>query len=224
MISKHLTKVLLAAVSTGALLLATGPVAYANESTGAPSATAIESPSPSANPSKPVIAQYNGRQINLAEDENWGGVSSCTELPGGEVHCYDTNEEALADPALPASIRQATLKAAASLTSPPPRGCIEDYWCLFENPNYAGRVLRFSSDGKHDLGEWGFRDKLSSVYYQVLRWPTNYGIARLWDYRSWPLHDRQRDLISHRHPSMANLDYPDGGNWNDKVDSFEVRR
>ncbi|MEW1661084.1 peptidase inhibitor family I36 protein [Streptomyces sp. NPDC093707] len=171
-----------------------------------------------------MIAEYNGRRINLAEDENWGGANSCTELPNGKVHCYDTNEEALADPDLPETTRQETLKAAASLTSAPPAGCIADYWCLFENANYKGRVLRFSADGKHDLEPWGFRDKLSSVYYQVVRWTVNYGTARIWDYRSGLLHDRQRDLVSLQYPNLANLPYPDGGNWDNKVDNFEVRR
>ncbi|MFH9867503.1 peptidase inhibitor family I36 protein [Streptomyces lydicus] len=219
-----MSRSLLAVVSAGALLLATGPAAHADGPIAEPSAAATDSAKASTAPSNPVIAEYNGRRINLAEDENWGGASSCTELPNGEVHCYDTDAEALADPDLPAVVRAKSLQAAASQTSAPPNGCIEDYWCLFENPNYQGRVLRFSSDGKHDLGEYGFRDKLSSVYYQVLRWTTNYGTARLWDYRSWPLHDRQRDLVSLHHPSLANLEYPDGGNWNDKVDNFEVRR
>ncbi|MEW1675394.1 peptidase inhibitor family I36 protein [Streptomyces noursei] len=217
---KHIAKALMATVATGAFLFTASPAAHADEPTAEPSA----SPTPSAMPSNPVIAEYNGRQINLAEDENWGGANSCTELPNGEVHCYDTNEEALADPDLPPSIRQETLKGATSLAAAPPAGCIADYWCLFENANYTGRVLRFSSDGKHDLGEYGFRDKLSSVYYWVVRWTVNYGTARIWDYRSGLLYDRQRDLVSLQHPNLANYAYPDGGNWDNKVDNFEVRR
>ncbi len=174
-------------------------------------------------PSNPVIADYDGRKINLAK--SWEGANVCTELPTGEVHCYDTDEESLADPDLPTQVRKDTRKASLQQASDSHHNCAADYWCLYQDANYKGRRLQFSSSGKKDLADYGFRDRLSSVYYWVLRWPLNYGIATIWDSRSWPLHDRQRDLIPpHGWSNFKNMNYPGGGNWNDKVDVFQVKR
>ncbi|MET8094867.1 peptidase inhibitor family I36 protein [Streptomyces sp. NPDC005236] len=230
MIHIRLTTTLLAAAATGALLLTAGPVASADESTAEPSATATQDPStqdpstPAAEPASPVIAEYDGRKINLAE--SWEGADSCTELPSGEVHCYDTTREAQTDPALPASIRKETRAALATqAVAAAPDRCIADYWCLYADADYKGKIIRLSSSGKHDLSEWGFRDKVSSVYYWVLRWSLNYGTATIWDYRSGVLHDRQRDMLPpHGWANFKNMDYPGGGDWNDKVDAFEVKR
>ncbi|MFG2023857.1 peptidase inhibitor family I36 protein [Streptomyces sp. NPDC048825] len=220
--NRSLVGVFLAGASATALVFTGGAAAHADEPTAEPSVTATptaEEPSVD-----PVIAEYKGRKINLAE--SWEGADNCTELPSGEVHCYDSNEEALADPELPAEVREETLKAtAARAAAAPPSRCLADYWCLYMDPGYKGRLLRLSSDGKKDLKEWGCRDKLSSVYYWVGRWPINYGNAKITDLRSWPVEDRVRGLNP---PSgwsnFKNLGYPGGGNWNDKVDIFEVRR
>ncbi|EST26708.1 hypothetical protein M878_26765 [Streptomyces roseochromogenus subsp. oscitans DS 12.976] len=151
----------------------------------------------------PVIADYDGRKINLAE--SWEGANVCTELPNGEVHCYDTTEESLADPDLPAKVRQESLKASMLRASGPRDNCAADYWCLYQDANYQGRRLQFSSSGKKSLGDYGY--------------------AKIWDSRSGLLHDRQRDLLPpHGWANFKNMDYPGGGNWNDKVDVFEVKR
>ncbi|MFJ7903897.1 peptidase inhibitor family I36 protein [Streptomyces sp. NPDC096198] len=227
MIRRPLASILLAA-STGALLIGTGPLAHAAEHTAHPPVTATQSPTeegadPAADPVHPVIADYEGRKINLAE--SWEGANICTELPSGEVHCYDTDQEALADPALPAEVRAKSLRASALGAADPHDNCDADYWCLYQDANYKGRRLQFSSDGKKNLGDYGFRDRLSSVFYWVGRWTINYGTAKLWDSRSWPLDDRQRDLIPPQGWSnLQDLPYPGGGNWNDKVDVFEINR
>jgi hypothetical protein len=220
-IRKPLTFLLLAAASATALVFTGGAVAHADEPTAEPS---VPAPPTAEEPVDPVIAEYQGRKINLAE--SWEGADSCTELPNGEVHCYDSNEEALSDPDLPAATREETLKAAtARSASAPPSGCFADYWCLYMDSGYEGRLLRLSSDGKKDLNEWGCRDNLSSVYYWVGRWALNYGDAQIIDYRSWPVADRVRTLDPPGGWSnFTNLAYPDDGNWNNKVDVFEVRR
>ncbi|MFE2536326.1 peptidase inhibitor family I36 protein [Streptomyces sp. NPDC059371] len=226
MISKSLASALLCTVSAGALLLGTGPLAHADEPVPEPSVTTTpasgeEGPT---EPVKPVIADYRGQKIDLSS--SWEGANICTELPDGEVHCYDTNEESLADPDLPAKVREDTLKASKTLAASDPRdNCASDYWCLYQDANYKGRRLQFSSSGKKNLGDYGFRDKLSSVYYWVARWPLNYGFATIWDSRSGVLHDRQRELEPpHGWANFKNMDYPGGGNWNDKVDVFQVKR
>ncbi|MFF3416949.1 peptidase inhibitor family I36 protein [Streptomyces sp. NPDC002698] len=226
MIPKSLASALLCTVSAGALLLGTGPLAHADEPVPEPSVTTTPAPveEEPTEPVKPVIADYRGQKIDLSS--SWEGANICTELPDGEVHCYDTDEESLADPDLPAKVREDTLKASKLQAASDPRdNCASDYWCLYQDPNYKGRRLQFSSSGKKNLGDYGFRDKLSSVYYWVARWPLNYGYATIWDSRSGLLHDRQRDLEPpHGWSNFKNMDYPGGGNWNDKVDAFEVKR
>ncbi|MFD6170383.1 peptidase inhibitor family I36 protein [Streptomyces coeruleorubidus] len=232
MIRRSLTAALVATASATVLVLTGGTAVHAGEEpTAEPSVTA--EPSPIATPAdeapaNPVIAEYNGREINLAE--SWEGAESCTELPSGEVHCYDSDAEALADPELPAEIREQTLKAAAApagarAAAAPPARCVADYWCLYMKVGYKGRLLRLYSDGKKDLAEWGCRDKLSAVYYWVGRYSLNYGDAKITDLRSWPVEDRVRRLDPPGGWSdFTNLDYPGGGHWNNKVDIFEVRR
>ncbi|MGR8008796.1 peptidase inhibitor family I36 protein [Streptomyces hypolithicus] len=221
MIRKPLANLLLATASATALIFTSAGATQADEPTPEPSVTAPPAVEEAVNP---VIAEYDGRKINLAE--SWEGADSCTELPNGEVHCYDSDEEALADPELPAESRKETLKAASARSaSAPPRGCVADYWCLYMDTGYGGRLLRLSSDGKKDLNEWGCRDKLGSVYYWVGRWALNYGNAKITDYRSWPVEDRVRGLNAPAdYRNFGDLAYPGGGNWNNKVDIFEVRR
>lgn len=227
MIRRSLTAALVATASATVLVLTSGTLAHAGEEpTAEPSVT--ETPVDEA-PANPVIAEYNGREINLAE--SWEGAESCTELPSGEVRCYDSDAEALADPGLPAEIREQTRTATAAApagaraAAAPPDRCIADYWCLYMDSGYQGRLLRLFSDGKKDLNEWGCRDKLSSVYYWVGRYSINYGDAKITDLRSWPVEDRVRRLDPPGgYSNFRNLDYPGGGNWNDKVDIFEVRR
>src|SRR4051812_35208325 len=78
--------------------------------------------------------------------------------------------------------------------SDPRSNCAAGYWCLYQDPDYKGRRLQFSSSGKKHLGDYGFRDKLSSVCCWVGQWSINHGYATVWDSRSWPPDDRQRDL------------------------------
>lgn len=223
-----MTAMVLATATVGAFLFAGSPAVHADEPTPEPSVTApTETPEeepPVEIPVDPVIAEYNGRKINLAE--SWEGATSCTEMPSGEVHCYDSDEEVLTDPELPAETRKATIEGASDDASAAhPRRCVADYWCLYMDAKYEGKILRFSADGGKNLANYGCRDKLSSVYYWVNRWHINYGDARIIDKRSWPVNDRVRQLDAPAHVSrLSSLGYPNGGNWNDKTDIFDVRR
>ncbi|MFE0106930.1 peptidase inhibitor family I36 protein [Streptomyces sp. NPDC059009] len=167
-------------------------------------------------PVTPVIAEYNGKQINLAED--WEGAQICTELAGGNVRCYDDEAAAQEDVApAPAALKRANPDKGL------PGKCAPDYWCLFEHANYKGRKLQFHDTGTRKLANWGFRDKTSSIY----RFAWRYGMkgATMIDYRSGVLHDRTRRLGSTSeaaYPNLKNLAYPGGGNWNDKVDAFKI--
>ncbi|MGX2996141.1 peptidase inhibitor family I36 protein [Streptomyces sp. JNUCC 64] len=225
---------------TVALVLVTGPAVRADSSgpgpglgaeplaTPTPEPTSTAEPvedQPDRGPAAPVMADYNGRRINLAE--SWEGATSCTELPSGAVNCYDTDHAAMSDPELPAAVREEALEG---LRPRIPDRCLPDYWCLYSDADYKAKILRFSSDGQKKLKDWGMQNALSSVYYQVAQWSINYGDAQIIDWRSWPVADRVRRLDAGgagnpgRYPNFKSLDYPGGGTWNDKVDVFEVRR
>ncbi|KUF16274.1 peptidase inhibitor family I36 protein [Streptomyces silvensis] len=231
MIRRPFTSIFVATAAATVLALIGGTAAQAGVPDPEPSVTSTPTEVPAEDeadkePTEPVFADYKGRKINLAE--SWEDATSCTELPRGEVHCYDTDEEAMTDPALPSATRQEIVSAAVEARDP--SRCVPDYWCLYQHADYKGKILRFSEDGKKRLKNWGMNNKLSSVFYRVLRWSVNYGDARVIDWRSWPVADRARRLSAgrvgdpSRYPNFKQLDYPGGGNWNDKVDVFEVRR
>ena len=103
-----------------------------------------------------MIAECSGREINLAE--SWEGAESRTELPSGEVHCHDSDPEAVAGPELPAEIREQTRKATAApagarAAAAPPDRCVADSW--------VGRYSINHGDAKiTDLRSWSVEDRV----------------------------------------------------------------
>ncbi|MFD9819406.1 peptidase inhibitor family I36 protein [Streptomyces violascens] len=231
---KHFKEVFLAAAMVGGVLVAGAPAA-----TAAPSQNVSVVPSASNPVPHPVIAEYKGRKINLAE--GWQGAQTCTELPGGAVHCYDTFEQADADTARLMAARAGS-NDVAKYTAPSQKrnggsgvaragkvqDCSADYWCLYDGPNYSGPHLQFFDPGTKELSDWGFRDRVSSVYRIIVNYPVNYGGAHLIDYRSWPVADRDISLtggyLEDDFPDLSRLSYPGGGNWDNKADAVKVWR
>lgn len=212
---QHLVGGFATAVTAGTFLLGAAPAASA--------ADAAQEEAPL----QPVIAEYHGEKINLAE--SWEGAKVCTELPGGEARCYDSDAEAQADPELPQPKAALAPRSAAVAYASNPGNCANDYWCLFEHANYKGRKLQFFDSGRKNLANWGFRDKTSSIYRRIANYPLNYGGATMVDFRSGLLHDRVRDIgwgkgLVQEYPNLTKLPYPDGGNWNDKMDALDVKR
>jgi hypothetical protein len=85
--------------------------------------------------SKPVIATYKGEKINLAD--GWQGAQACSEVPSGEVYCFDSAEEA--DQALAAiapAVARGTSSGVASATASGEFGpmassdCFQGWVCL----------------------------------------------------------------------------------------------
>ncbi|MFD9819831.1 peptidase inhibitor family I36 protein [Streptomyces violascens] len=229
MMRKRIVAGLFAAATVGGVLVAGAPAATAQNASVAPAA-AETAPAP-------VIADYNGRKINLAE--GWQGAESCTELPTGEVRCYDTFAEADADTARFMAAR-ADSSDVAKYTAPsrkPAAGsgvlragkaqnCSADYWCVFDGKNYTGRRLQFFDPGTKELGKYDFRDKASSIYRIVVNYPLNYGGASLVDYRSGLVANREIKFggMEDDYPDLSRLGYPGGGNWDNKADALKIWR
>ena len=106
---------------------------------------------------KPVIATYKGEKINLAD--GWQGAQACSEVPSGEVYCYDSAEEA--DQALAAIAPAATRGSGSGVTSAKVSGelsptasgdCSFGWVCLWEHGEFTGRRLQWSAKGTKQLG------------------------------------------------------------------------
>lgn len=171
--------------------------------------------------SQPVIATYQGKEINLAE--GWQGAQACTETPGGKVYCYASAQEA--DRALPTidpAAAAETAKAAARVKSlgiagPMASGdCSAPYVCLWENSNYTGRRLQWSASGTKQLSDWDFRDTASSGCVNRVT-----GGATVYDDRSL-LPDPYMALGNLGCYDFTTVGYPTGGSWNDKADYIEL--
>ncbi|MER6362547.1 peptidase inhibitor family I36 protein [Kitasatospora sp. NPDC001527] len=212
-----------ATAAAGALALA-APAATATPAPSAPAAPSADAQQPAgstkATPSKPVIATYKGRQIDLAK--GWDGARVCTEVTGGAVYCHDSVAEADAalatiDPALARATKAAKAAAPAAaanvvLSPQATSDCGSGWACLWEHANYSGSLLRWSQPGTKYLSDWSFRDMASSAC--VFR---SGGDLTVYDDRTLQP-DPSVYLWNGNCYDFTGLSYPYGGNWNDKAD------
>ncbi|MFD0530465.1 peptidase inhibitor family I36 protein [Kitasatospora arboriphila] len=130
------------AMAAPAAMAAPVPSGSVQQSTGSPDKV----------PSKPVIATYKGKKIDLSK--GWSGAKVCTEVTGGAVYCHDSLAEAdkalaAIDPAAAATAEQApALKNDTVLSPQAIADCSYGWACLFEHSDYSGRMLRWS-DSQH---------------------------------------------------------------------------
>ena len=163
-----------------------------------------------------VIADYHGKKIDLAK--GWQGAQVCVEYPDAKVNCYSTVAES--DRATAAYRATHAMPAAATKAGVSPQSindCLSPWVCLWQNVNYSGHKLEWSTPGTKTLGKWGFRDKTSSACNNR----PIYG-ATLTDYRDY-LPDPE--LIVPLGSCLSNftkISYPYGGNWNDKADALTL--
>ncbi|MET9443098.1 peptidase inhibitor family I36 protein [Streptomyces sp. NPDC006610] len=171
--------------------------------------------------SKPVIATYKGKRINLAD--GWQGAQACSEVPSGEVYCYDSAEEA--DRALaaiaPAAAggygkRAALAKAGGEFGPTAWSDCAWGWVCLWEHSNFTGRRLQWSADGTKQLGDWDFRDQASSGCVR-----RDQGGALVYDARTG-LPDPYMALANPHCYDFTTASYPTGGTFNDKADYIKI--
>ncbi|MFE2059952.1 peptidase inhibitor family I36 protein [Streptomyces sp. NPDC059446] len=164
--------------------------------------------------SAPVIAVYRGKEINLAN--GWEGAQACTEIPSGEIYCYDSTAAADAelpaiDPAQASRIRSKVIYGPTAFSS-----CAVGYVCLWENSNGGGRRLQWSAKGTKQLSDWDFRDKASSGCSN-----RNAGGVEVYDART-ALPDPYMILGSPYCYNFSSAAYPTGGTFNDKADYIKI--
>ncbi|WBB62377.1 peptidase inhibitor family I36 protein [Streptomyces sp. WMMC500] len=129
---------LLALVGSAAVILALSPPAAVAET----------------NTGNGVLAEYNGRTIDLSE--GWQGATSCVEQADGGFRCYDDEEDYLEEQGLDAPGAEAGTIAGD--------GCERRYLCLWDDRYYAGKKVRFVKAGRHDLSSVGFGNRANSFY------------------------------------------------------------
>ncbi|MGW0811226.1 peptidase inhibitor family I36 protein [Nonomuraea sp. NPDC002799] len=92
------------------------------------------------------------------------------------------------------------------------------HWvCIWEWPQYSGAGTRYNGAGTKELGDYGWRDMVSSVYNRTG------GTVTLVDSRSFLESDKT--LAVHAGsliPDLGKVSYPGGGTWNNKVDKIKL--
>ncbi|MCL6293170.1 peptidase inhibitor family I36 protein [Streptomyces sp. 43Y-GA-1] len=170
---------------------------------------------------EPVIATYNGKKINLAD--GWQGAQACSEVPTGDVYCYDSAEEA--DQALASIVPEAARAPESGMASAKGRGefgptaigdCLYRWVCLWEHSNFTGRRLQWSASGTKQLKDWDFRDKASSACVN-----RDQGGVLAYDART-AQPDPYMALGVGRCYKFTESNYPYGGTFNDKVDYIQM--
>ncbi|MEJ8659026.1 peptidase inhibitor family I36 protein [Streptomyces sp. MS1.AVA.4] len=236
------TRLIAVLATSAALVIGSTATATAADPGGAPYKTgvrtAVEEASRQKQKTKPVVATYEGKKIDLAK--GWGGAEVCTEVAVDDVRCYDTVAEsnkalakidaghaALAKNSAAADSRAAapeTLGARAAASAVSTRAasdCPSGYVCVWEHYDYntkrAGRLLKWSANGHKELSDWGFRDQASSA---CITRPQ--GGADLNDHRTG-MPDPYLVLASKScYNNFSKYEYTYGGNWNDRVDSIDM--
>ncbi|MEU3313805.1 peptidase inhibitor family I36 protein [Streptomyces sp. NPDC006662] len=176
--------------------------------------------------SKPAIATYKGKKIDLSK--GWQGAKVCAEALNGQVSCYDTQSEANAalvtENAAVAKRESAIGKALGQETpAQAPTGanasedCSFGWICVWEHSDYSGRRLQWSEKGTKNLSNWGFRDQASSGCVNRYQ----YGAA-LVDFRDF-MPDPIMVMGAGSCYDFTRIGYNyGGGSWNDKADAIEV--
>ncbi|GHF91983.1 peptidase inhibitor family I36 protein [Streptomyces filamentosus] len=170
--------------------------------------------------SKPVIATYKGRKINLSD--GWQGAQACSELQDGSVQCYATTQEAdqaaakLAATQQGSSASRSLAKEATIFGPTAATDCAYGWVCFWEHSDYTGRRLQWSAKGTKNFGDWGFRDQASAACVKR----DMQGVLA-YDARTLQM-DPFMALGNLGCYKFPNASYPGGGTWNDKVDYIEM--
>jgi hypothetical protein len=180
--------------------------------TGVATSAAAEEVSPTGRSTgSPTIAEYQGRTVDMSEAWDEGALV-CSQRPSsGVFHCYDD---------------AAGYRAAEGLDTPETDAgtlgladCLPHRLCLWDNRQYAARMVAFSNHGRWHLEDLDppFHDRANSVANKRKT------VSVLIDSRSEPVSDRVYNLrAGGRVPDLGQLVYPGGGNWNNKIDTVVV--
>ncbi|MFF4647063.1 peptidase inhibitor family I36 protein [Streptomyces sp. NPDC001389] len=176
--------------------------------------------------SKPVIAAYKGKQIDLSK--GWQGAQVCAESLNGQVNCFDTQSEAnaaLVKENAAVAKREAAIGKALGQGAPAqaPAGtsasedCSFGWICVWEHSDYSGRRLQWSEKGTKNLSNWGFRDQASSGC--VNRYQNGAALVDFRDFMPDPI--MLMGAGSCYDFTRVGYNYG-GGSWNDKADAIEI--
>ncbi|MFH7598068.1 peptidase inhibitor family I36 protein [Streptomyces racemochromogenes] len=220
------------AAAAGAMLItapsagAATPSSSASPDTGTLSPAAEQQMRGEIAASKPVIATYKGKKIDLSQ--GWQGAQVCAEGLDGQVSCFGSQAEADAalvnENAAVARRENAAGKALGQGTpAQAPTGtrassdCSFGWVCVWEHSDYSGRRLQWSEKGTKNLSTWGFRDQASSGC--VNRYQNG---AALVDFRDF-MPDPIMLMGAGSCYDFTRIGYNyGGGSWNDKADAVEV--
>ncbi|WP_170177855.1 peptidase inhibitor family I36 protein [Thermomonospora umbrina] len=95
--------------------------------------------------------------------------------------------------------------------------CVNGWLCVWEWPEYSGAARSFRGTGVYNLGDIGWRDRISSIWNR-----TNVTVVTF-DSRTYPVRDR----VLYVDPSEAYRDlshepHDGGGSWNNKIDKIGI--
>ncbi|MFC5832612.1 peptidase inhibitor family I36 protein [Nonomuraea insulae] len=95
--------------------------------------------------------------------------------------------------------------------------CPIHWFCIWEWPQYSGAGTRYTGAGTKELGDYGWRDMVSSVYNRTG------GTVTLVDSRSFLESDKTLAVYAGSLiPDLGKVSYPGGGTWNNKVDKIKL--
>ncbi|NKI39736.1 peptidase inhibitor family I36 protein [Streptomyces physcomitrii] len=103
----------------------------------------------SARDSRASMAELDGRTIDLSKD--WQGADECA-VSNGETKCID----------LDTTIGKSVRDERAS--------CPKGWVCLWEDAGYKGRMLKFSDEYWHNLSNYSFDNKATSLWNRQNDW------------------------------------------------------
>ncbi|MCB5169820.1 peptidase inhibitor family I36 protein [Streptomyces bambusae] len=179
----------------------------------------------------PKIATYKGKKMDLAK--GWGAAKVCSEYPDLTIKCFDTDKQAQADMAnfakndlraMPKVPKGRTAKIGAKAAAGGPAAfaigngtCSYGWVCVYEHSNYGGRKLQWSQDGTKTLGQYGFRDQVTSSCNN-----DEIGGMGLVDYRDNMIDPEVINGLGGCLSNLTNVDYPGWGtgSWNDRADAL----
>ncbi|MEU9250564.1 peptidase inhibitor family I36 protein [Streptomyces sp. NPDC048270] len=175
--------------------------------------------------SKPVIATYKGKQINLAQ--GWQGAQVCAEVLSGQVKCFDSQAEADAslvkeNAAVAKKANEIGKALGQPVTGQAPAStfassdCTYGWVCLWEHSNYTGRRLQWSASGTKNLSDWSFRDQASAICVNRAQFG-----GTMIDFRDFQP-DPSMSAPAGSCYDLTTLKYVHGGTWNDKTDALTM--
>ncbi|MFI7452771.1 peptidase inhibitor family I36 protein [Nonomuraea sp. NPDC049714] len=123
----------------------------------------------------------------------------------------------MTSPASASTTMKAQSASASAVIMRDASDCPDGWVCVWEWIGYEGAGKRWREAGRHNLGDVGWRDRITSI------WNRTDVLVGMVNSRSWP----QGDEILPVGPGGYYYDlgterYPGGGTWNNKIDRIFI--